>query len=175
MSEQEPQPAPVGTALPRWVITTLLAGGAVVVVLLVVIVVLLIHGNGSDNTAKDKSSGSAGSLLSPGPKTFEAAGNVTLTDSGNEGLGGGACQGAGGYSDMVEGGQVVVTDASGKTVAVGSLGAGHHGGGYGACVFPFTVEDVPSGVGPYSVEVTHRGKIAFTEDEASDIELTLGD
>ena len=53
-----------------------------------------------------------------------------------------------------------MTHASGKTLAVGSLDPGVAQSG--ACTFTFTVEDVKAGVGPYSVEVSHRGKIAFT-------------
>lgn len=171
MSDHGDQRAAARGSIPKWVVGGLLGGGLVVVALLVVIVVLLV-GGGGDGSSKVSDSPSAAK-----GKTFEISGNVTLTDSGNENFGGGQCAGGGGYDDMREGAQVVVTDSVGKTLAVGALGRGTHSGQYAqvVCVFPFVIADVPSGVGPYSVEIGHRGKISFTEIDASDLELTLGD
>jgi hypothetical protein len=38
----------------------------------------------------------------------------------------------------------------------------------------FKVSDVPSGSASYTVEVSHRGEIAFTDDEAEAVALSLG-
>lgn len=86
-----------------------------------------------------------------------------------------ACQGQRGFADVAEGAQVVVTDAGGKVVGVGSLGPGVGQGGStlgtsggavvaAVCELRFTAA-VPGGVGPYGVEVGKRGVLRYTEDE----------
>lgn len=82
--------------------------------------------------------------------------------------------GTGGYSDIREGAEVVITDASGKKLAVDSLLTGREYQESGLCVFDFSVKGVPSGKGPYSVEVASRGDVTFTEDEADGIVISLG-
>lgn len=82
--------------------------------------------------------------------------------------------GTGGYSDIREGASVVITDASGKKLAVGSLKEGKPYGESRLCTFGFSIEDIPGGEGPYSVEVGSRGEVAFTEDEADSIVISLG-
>ena len=82
--------------------------------------------------------------------------------------------GTGGYDDIHEGTSVVVYDSTGKKVAIGSLGAGKAYGSDGLCVFRFSVPDVPSGDGPYGVEVGSRGQVSFNESEASKIVISLG-
>jgi hypothetical protein len=113
----------------------------------------------------------------PSPKLINVIGSIALTNGMQyrAAADGADCDASGtpGYSDMVAGTQVVVYDAGGKQLAIGTLGPGTTQAG--ACTFPFTIGGVPSGVGPYSVEVSHRGKIAFTEAQAGDVELTLGD
>lgn len=82
---------------------------------------------------------------------------------------------ADGFSDMREGAEVTVTDASGDTVALGRLKQGVRSGA-STCEMPFTVTDVPHSEF-YAVEVAGRGEQRFTRaelDAASwDIDLTL--
>lgn len=88
------------------------------------------------------------------------------------------CQPGGGYSDIHEGAQVVVTDAAAKTLAVGSLGPGMQDdtGAGKTCVFSFWVNDVPVGEKFYGVEVAHRGRLQYPAARITDpIILTLGD
>lgn len=79
---------------------------------------------------------------------------------------------------MDEGAQVRITDADGTVIALGSLDAGiarqpFEGViGTSRCEFTFAVSDVPDDGG---IEVTHRGVVQFTRDQASSIALTLGD
>jgi hypothetical protein len=178
MSEHEaptpPRPPmdPNGSSpLPRWLVPSLVGAGVVIVALLVVIIVLLAGHNDDASTPTASTSGSASG--SAEPKTFNVAGALTLIDAGNQNLGGGACQGSGGYDDIVEGAQVVVSDASGTTIAVGALGGGARDSSV-ECVFPFTIVGVPDAPGPFNVEVTHRGTIAFTRDNATSIQMSLG-
>jgi hypothetical protein len=82
------------------------------------------------------------------------------------------CAGSGGYSDIAEGAPVIVTDPAGKTVAIGQLKSG--AGSAGTCIFRFDVHPVPTGLGFYGVEVSHRGRVQFKESELTGISLTLG-
>jgi hypothetical protein len=92
------------------------------------------------------------------------------------------CEGSGGFMDIHPGAQVVIRDASGKTVGVGVLDSGYvppefrdleYPGTAGACSWNFKIGDIPSGAGPYSVEVAHRGEVTFAEADAKDISLSL--
>lgn len=94
------------------------------------------------------------------------------------------CQGLNGYADLRAGAQVTVTDAAGKKLAVGALYKGLAGdfttntdGSQRAssCELPFDVDGIPSGVGPYGVEVSHRGVQTYSEAQlTSGRPLTLG-
>lgn len=77
----------------------------------------------------------------------------------------GSCMGDGGYSDISAGTAVNVYDSSGAVVAVGELSRGR--GSYSSgCTFSFSVPDVPTGERFYQVEISHRGKMNLTADEA---------
>lgn len=106
-----------------------------------------------------------------GGASFTAKGTLALValDSATNDC----ASGTGGYSDIQEGASVVIYDAGGKKIAVGSLKAGRD---YedGLCVFDFAVPDVPSGDGPYGVEVANRGQVTFKEDGADSIVISLG-
>lgn len=106
-----------------------------------------------------------------GDSTFTASGKLGLVavDAASDDC----SSGTGGYSDIHEGASVVISDADGKKLAVGSLKAGKDIGD-GLCVFDFKVPNVRSGAGPYGVEVSHRGEISFTEKEADSIVISLG-
>lgn len=104
-------------------------------------------------------------------KTFEASGAIKLLATGAYAIGD-TCTGSDGYDDITGGATVVVTDADGKKVALGALDVGQPGE-YQTCSFPFAVKDVPSGNGPYSIEVSHRGEVPFSENDASSIALSL--
>lgn len=107
-------------------------------------------------------------------KTFNVAGTLLLSGAGSY-YKGDACSGDGGYADIQQGAQVTIYDADGKAIAIGSLGLGVTVESRG-CNFPIVVSDVPiQGEGSiYAVEVTHRGQINFTQDEAKVLGLTLG-
>ena len=107
------------------------------------------------------------------PETLTVVGDLTLYDYDIETYGG-ECYGVDGYDDLEGGAQVVVRDAEGKSVGLGSLDPGVKVR-RGECRFDFEVTDVPPGLGIYSVEVSHRGEIQFKESEAEQISLSLGD
>jgi hypothetical protein len=82
------------------------------------------------------------------------------------------CQGLNGYSDLRAGTQVTVTDASGKKLAIGVLAKGNAGDfsteadgtqRAASCSLPFAVSGVPRGVGPYGIEISHRGVQNYNE------------
>ena len=66
----------------------------------------------------------------------------------------------------------MVRDGKGVKVGLGHLGTGKADGPV-TCVFPFKVEDVPTGGGIYSVEVTHRGEISFRAADAQNVAISL--
>ncbi|QBJ98805.1 hypothetical protein ERC79_17940 [Rhodococcus sp. ABRD24] len=83
------------------------------------------------------------------------------------------CAGAGGYDDIIPGTEVTVSDESGTILGKGELSSSTGGSGY--CDFEFTIHDVPRGKHFYDVEVSQRGALSFTEEEAeSGLSLTLG-
>ncbi|MGW3608922.1 hypothetical protein ACWD6N_03385 [Micromonospora sp. NPDC005163] len=90
------------------------------------------------------------------------------------------CRGSGGYDDIAPGAQVVITDSAGATVGLGKLGNGVMETAPGAttadgCKFNFTVKDVPTGKNFYGVEVSHRGKVQYPEQQLfGAFALTLG-
>lgn len=97
---------------------------------------------------------------------------------------GGTCVVEAGYDDHTAGAPVVVTDASGSTVALGELVAEGLQVLTGStdmrdtwCGFRFEVTDVPRGEGFYGVSVGDRDAVQFTEDEVfgDDLALSLGD
>lgn len=114
------------------------------------------------------------------PATITVTGNITLRLPNFEWSTAGGCWGRGGYDDIRQGAQVVVTDNAGETVAVGKLAAGQpqkdpaDASRATSCTFGFTVS-APAGRGFYGVEVSHRGRSQYAEkDLERPLELTLG-
>jgi hypothetical protein len=115
---------------------------------------------------------------SPAPSTFavtgqiEVNGNYRNTDIQNDLR----CAMTGGYSDIREGAQVVVTDAASKTIALGQLSYGSWDQNDARCIFLFSVTEVPAGHRFYGIEVSRRGRLQYTAEEISrPLALTLGD
>src|SRR5699024_4396606 len=79
---------------------------------------------------------------------------------------GSSCSGIGGYADLGVGSGVTIRDANGTIVGVGEITDSEDV--QPVCVFTFTVHDVPSGEGPYTVEISHRGKGTVTEQALAD-------
>ncbi|WP_055713143.1 hypothetical protein [Streptomyces torulosus] len=97
------------------------------------------------------------------PNTFTLTGTFELTEGAvGDGLGG--CEGSGGYDDITEGTAVTVYDAAGTVVATGRLGDSTLSSG--TCAFEVVVEDVPRGEDFYKVEISHRGTVQLSGDEA---------
>lgn len=97
------------------------------------------------------------------PSTFTLTGTFELTEgAAGDGLGG--CEGSGGYDDITEGTAVTVYDAAGTVVATGQLGDSTLSSG--TCTFEVAVEDVPRGQDFYKVEISHRGTVQLSGDEA---------
>lgn len=106
----------------------------------------------------------------PVPEPFSVTGKMTVTGTGPldywTGGQGSACQNGGGYGDINLGTQVVVSDASGKTLALGRLGPGTVSDAAGrSCSFPFVVSGVPAGHEFYGIEIAHRGRLQYTADQ----------
>lgn len=82
-----------------------------------------------------------------------------------------ACEGAGGFADIVGGAQVTVLDEDGTILGVGELEDGLIAAAVGQtgleCEFEFEVTDIPLDRAFYSIEVGGelRGDVTFTADE----------
>jgi len=93
----------------------------------------------------------------------------------------GPCLAAAGLDDIRAGADVVVTDSSGKTIALGQLESGRlvadaEQPNAGWCSFHFNVEDVPTDEQFYSLVVGSRDPKNLTrEDLEGTIELQLGE
>lgn len=86
------------------------------------------------------------------------------------------CEGRRGFGDIQEGAAVTVKNQDGTTVGTGRLGEGERASSTSrVCSFPFTVESVPAGNKFYEVEVSRRGGLTYSEEEARQpLTLTLG-
>jgi hypothetical protein len=113
---------------------------------------------------------SASAASSATLKTIAVSGTMTLVDDTGF-TGTSTCEGTGGYSDIAAGAEVVVADDSGKTLAITDLTDGTVTAE--GCEFFFTTT-VPAGLGFYSVTVTHRGIIKYSEADIASPSLTLG-
>lgn len=89
---------------------------------------------------------------------------------------GDACEGTGGYSDISEGTQVNILDASRKLVAFGNLEAGKRTDPT-ICEFTATIEVPGTTKALYGVEVSHRGVINFEPRDyvTTTVQLSLGE
>ena len=73
-----------------------------------------------------------------------------------------SCVTTGGYSDVSEGAEVIITNASGNQVGQGALGSGTISGD--ACIFSFTVTSVPDS-SSYGIRIGNRNTVSFTRSE----------
>lgn len=97
------------------------------------------------------------------PATFTLEGEFTLLEGASEN--GSGCEGTGGYDDIGEGTSVTVYGAAGEVIATGHLGESEPVT-YGTCTFDVAVEGVPRGQTFYKVEVSHRGTVQLSSEEA---------
>lgn len=160
-----PQSGHRGTSLALGAIGLILIG------LMAAIFVVLVKDKGSDALGGDE----AGADTFSASGSMQVIGTVTKYDDG--------CYGGDGYDDIQPGAQVVVRDSTGEIVAVDALDSGYVPekfkglgifGEPAACAWGFKVDEIPSGSPAYSVEISHRGEIAFTERTADSIALSLG-
>jgi hypothetical protein len=87
-----------------------------------------------------------------------------------------SCEGAGGYSDISSGAEVVVKNSSGTVLTTTQLGDGT---GYPPvqCTFKFSFTVMDGDEGGYSVTVSHRGELHYTAAQLKipdEVAITLG-
>lgn len=133
--------------------------GLVVVVGIIIVLVAAAGGGDSKPTPRPAAA------VPPSPTTQAITGTLTLTDTDAFWTQGSTCSGSGGYSDLDIGGQVTLTDDSGKIIGSTTLSTGTASSS-SECEFAFRFDQpiVPT-ARFYSVEVTHRGKITDSADE----------
>ncbi|WP_331758862.1 hypothetical protein OH782_42465 (plasmid) [Streptomyces sp. NBC_01544] len=97
--------------------------------------------------------------------TFTLKGDFTLADGAvDDGIGG--CEGSGGYDDIALGTSVTVYDAAGAVIATSALTLSEYDETAGTCTYDVSVPGVPGGEDFYQVEISHRGKIQLSAEEA---------
>lgn len=116
--------------------------------------------------------------LPPEPEVFTVSGTLTLHQVTLRIKPGDECNGRDGFADVRQGAQVAVTDAAGKVVGLGALGAGA-GSAVGnntvtRCVFTLAVTNIPDGGEIYGIQVAHRGVVNFRRMDAVGMTLDLG-
>jgi hypothetical protein len=133
-------------------------------------------GGDTDKEARGRV-GEGGGAAQPAPtaERFSVTGTFTISDrKGFETVAGSTCLGSFGYDDITLGTEVVVKDAAGATLGVGSLSAGKKT--TQGCEFSLYVGEIPEGHDFYRIAVGHRGEVNFSAAEIkSPIELALGD
>lgn len=130
---------------------------------------LLLGACGGDGEAAE------GPAESPTPEALTVNGSIALTAYGSwigNGDGSGSCGGVDGYGDISGGAVVIVRNATGEQVGLGELEEGQRS--RGDCVFDFEVTDIADDSERFTVEVSGRGQVPFTRDEASRLRLSLG-
>ena len=134
--EAAPERAEPKPTRPRWFVPALIGAGALIVL---------------------AAAGSvAAAVALSAPHTFTAKGVVMLSGTDCASI-------PPGYEDITKGADVTVKDPSGKVIGLGELGAGKDLGSGIGCAYFFSVKDVPSGLGIYGIEVTHRGLLQYKE------------
>lgn len=112
----------------------------------------------------------ASTVESEADDPFTLSGLLTLTGTSRNirAIGMSGCEGINGYSDIAEGAPVIVYDADGKIIAAGAISDStlQRGSTTFECLFSFIVTDIPGGAGFYQYEISHRGKLTISEDDA---------
>lgn len=90
--------------------------------------------------------------------SFTARGTLSIHNGGVNN----PCFASQGLEDVQEGSKVVVSSASGATLAIGSLSNPVHNT-WGKCVLNWSVTGIPGGGKFYGVEVGHRGVVKYSE------------
>ncbi|MEV6607414.1 hypothetical protein [Kutzneria sp. NPDC051319] len=148
-------------------------GGIAVGALLLSVVWGLSQPKGPGPGALFQAAAGTGGTTSSAAATFTMLGTFKLygTSTGTSSM----CHGSGGYSDIADGAAVTVYDAAGKVTAVGAITQPSSLGVLG-CTFSIVVPNVPNGEKFYQIEISHRGKVTVTADDAKAgrVSLTLG-
>ncbi|MCJ7491306.1 MAG: hypothetical protein MUP15_04025 [Dehalococcoidia bacterium] len=117
--------------------------------------------------------GSSTPKPTPTPQAHTVHGTMTVPARDSYLELGKPCSGAGGYSDMEAGTQVVVKNGEGNTIATGRLNSGIGKFYVGpACSLSFDIEGVPDS-DFYSIEVSHRGAMSYSKGDMESNNWTL--
>lgn len=134
--------------------------------ILLAVTVLTACSNGGHADSEPQTAGGSPSA----PQTFDVSGSIErrgACDSDYEEY----------FPDLREGAQVTVLNSGSEAVGLGDVdGSLSAPGGFGPCIYTFTVQDVPAGESDiYSLRIGSREPYQFTRAEASSLSLSLGD
>jgi len=109
-------------------------------------------------------------------RAFTAKGSVAVTDGAVRSNPGTPCRLIGDFGDIRAGAEVVVSDGSGKTVALSKLATDDGTtGSANECIHHFSVPDVPGGLGIYGIDIAKRGRVQYTEAQIrAGVSLAIG-
>lgn len=156
----EPPPPPRASRK-RTVITAL--AGALAGAVIVGAAWLATSTSDSPTGTKAATASNAASKTTPG--TFTLLGTFVLTEGAiDDGALG--CEGTGGYDDIGLGTSVTVYDAAGTVIAASELVLSDFDSAARSCSFDISVDNVPDGERFYQVEISHRGKVQLSAEEA---------
>ncbi|MFI5478184.1 hypothetical protein ACIBAB_03595 [Streptomyces rubiginosohelvolus] len=165
-----PATAPAAAVKPSWrtTLTTLLVGAAAGAAIVGGTWYTTSSADGDNSDAKTTAGSPAADTVNTDGEadgTFTLEGQFTLTEEAvSDGIGG--CEGSGGYSDIQLGTSVTVYDAAGTVIATSALILSEFDEAAGSCTYDVSVEDVPDGEDFYQVEISHRGKLHLSAEEA---------
>jgi hypothetical protein len=105
-------------------------------------------------------------VAAPGSTALQVHGSLLLSDPETERN---HCVGTDGFDDIRPSTLVLIL-LDGEVIGFTRLGTAQGDASAGTCVWRWTVRDVPSRRGVYSVQVSHRGWLTFSRHQ-----LTVGD
>jgi len=119
------------------------------------------------------------------PEKVAITGTMVLTATPGSGvtISGSTCEGIGGYSDITQGREVALRDATGKLIAVTTLGNGGWQGNFlaGTCTFYFRFDDVelegddPGDLFTVQIGNPNRGGVTYPRERLlQGVSLSLG-
>jgi hypothetical protein len=166
-----PEPPPAARR-PGWVVPVIVTMAILVVASLGSVAYLVAANRRSGAAPAAVAPPMTTAALSPPAAKFDVAGTLFVAKAEKDGTG---CKGSGGFSDIYEGAQVVVTDPAGTVVGVGVVSAGIPGESGTTCTFLFSADDVPAGKGFYGIKIGNRPVRQMGEAELHQrLDLSLG-
>lgn len=142
--------------------------------------VALLAGCGGTDASSSKTTVKPTKMAKPKPKTTTVHGTLTLQVGDAANIDNINCRGMDGYDDISSGASVSITDASNKTIGIGTLSGGAVTMQSGKdlmdhCTFEWSIDDVPLKSKFYEIHIANRDGPKFTRAQIQEeVGLSLG-